>query len=335
MIGFLENSTERFLQLREEPSMEDVATPAVLLTVLLINAPAVYGQTIKNERRDTSRFSDRDRRADWAQDKEALERTLKTGQNKDFYRKELEKAGFMITAVNYNRPDYVEWEVVKWDKSYELQIEIAGGKATKIAVAANMWRAGATRQAMQGKKVAAPATSDARSSDRDREVGWKRDEKTLQLALEAGQDRDSYRKDLERMGYRITAINYDGSDYVEWEIVKGDQTYEIQMHMADGKANKVDVAANLWRSDATNHALEGMSDAQRRSTFGQGKVKEIQKALRNRGYDSGPVDGIMGEKTRQALRDFQKAKDFEATGRLDDQTAEALGVSRKDSTEPL
>jgi peptidoglycan hydrolase-like protein with peptidoglycan-binding domain len=39
----------------------------------------------------------------------------------------------------------------------------------------------------------------------------------------------------------------------------------------------------------------------------------------------------MGEKTQQALRDFQKSKNLKATGRLDNETANALGVSVKDS----
>jgi peptidoglycan hydrolase-like protein with peptidoglycan-binding domain len=38
----------------------------------------------------------------------------------------------------------------------------------------------------------------------------------------------------------------------------------------------------------------------------------------------------MGEKTQHALREFQKSKNLKPTGRLDDDTAKALGVSGKD-----
>jgi peptidoglycan hydrolase-like protein with peptidoglycan-binding domain len=60
-------------------------------------------------------------------------------------------------------------------------------------------------------------------------------------------------------------------------------------------------------------------------------VRQLQEALKNQGHDPGAVDGVMGQKTQQALRDFQKSKNFEATGRLDDQTANALGVPLKNS----
>ncbi len=321
--------------------MNSYGIPAVLLGLFLFNVPTVYAQrdATNDNRRDGNRFSDRDRTADWTKDKEAVEKALKTGEGKDFYRKELEKIGFTITAVNYDKPDYVEWEVVKGDKSYEVQIDMAAGKATKIDVTPNMWRADATKQAMQGKKVAAAGKGDARFSDRDRKAGWGKGEEALERALKPGEDKDFYRKELEKMGYRITATNYDKADYVEWEVVKGDQSYEVQLDMANGKATKVDVTTNMWQADATDRALDKKaaqtSDNDRRSTLDRGRghddVKKVQEALKKEGHDPGPVDGVMGHKTQQALRDFQKSKNLKATGRLDDPTANALGVSGKDS----
>jgi len=37
-------------------------------------------------------------------------------------------------------------------------------------------------------------------------------------------------------------------------------------------------------------------------------TKDIQTALKNAGFDPGPVDGKMGPRTRQAIKEFQKAK---------------------------
>jgi hypothetical protein len=37
-----------------------------------------------------------------------LEKALKTGETKDFYRRELEKMGWQITSVNYDKPDYLD-----------------------------------------------------------------------------------------------------------------------------------------------------------------------------------------------------------------------------------
>jgi phospholipid transport system substrate-binding protein len=46
--------------------------------------------------------------------------------------------------------------------------------------------------------------------------------------------------------------------------------------------------------------------------------------LKAKGEDPGPIDGVIGQRTRSALRAFQKANDLKDTGILDDQTAEKL-----------
>ena len=61
---------------------------------------------------------------------------------------------------------------------------------------------------------------------------------------------------------------------------------------------------------------------------GQGNVKQVQEALKDKGFDPGPVDGIMGPKTQEALRSFQQSKNLKATGRVDAQTRKELGVEQ-------
>lgn len=53
-------------------------------------------------------------------------------------------------------------------------------------------------------------------------------------------------------------------------------------------------------------------------------VKAAQRALRDRGYDPGPVDGSLGPKTRAAVKDFQAAEGLKGTGRLDADTMSRL-----------
>ena len=43
-------------------------------------------------------------------------------------------------------------------------------------------------------------------------------------------------------------------------------------------------------------------------------VADLQRSLKNRGYDSGPVDGIMGPQTRQAVMRFQTDKGLPVDG---------------------
>jgi lipid-binding SYLF domain-containing protein len=54
--------------------------------------------------------------------------------------------------------------------------------------------------------------------------------------------------------------------------------------------------------------------------------KSVQEALKAKGFYDGEVDGILGPKSRQALRDYQKSQGLAVTGRLDAATAEKLGV---------
>ena len=55
-------------------------------------------------------------------------------------------------------------------------------------------------------------------------------------------------------------------------------------------------------------------------------VKELQKALRTKGYQPGPVDGILGKRTRAALLRFQEDNDLEGGGYLTEATMRALGL---------
>lgn len=55
-------------------------------------------------------------------------------------------------------------------------------------------------------------------------------------------------------------------------------------------------------------------------------IKAVQGALRDRGYEAGPIDGVTGPKTEAALRAFQSAKGLRETGRIDFATMAKLGV---------
>ena len=55
-------------------------------------------------------------------------------------------------------------------------------------------------------------------------------------------------------------------------------------------------------------------------------IKEVQEALKDKGHDPGPVDGIMGARTKEALKSFQTASNLQPTGSLNAETAQKLGV---------
>lgn len=81
-------------------------------------------------------------------------------------------------------------------------------------------------------------------------------------------------------------------------------------------------------SGATSaHGGAGETRADRHgASQGSEKVRKAQQALNDKGHDAGPVDGIMGERTRSAVKEFQQAEGLPASGELDTQTVAALGA---------
>lgn len=234
---------------------------SILVGGMLVSVPVTALTATKD---DGSKYSDRDRMRSAKGDEEKLEQALKTGEEKAFYRRALEKMGWHITSVNYDKPDYLEYEIVKGDQSFEVQIDVDKNshKATKVDVTTNAWKTDATEQALKsGKKVDYPKKTTAnpeRFSDRDRMKSSKDDKEKLEQALKTGEEKAFYRRELEKMGWKITSVNYDKPDYVEFEIVKNNNSYEVQIDIDKNshKATKVDVATNAWKTDATKNALK-------------------------------------------------------------------------------
>lgn len=55
-------------------------------------------------------------------------------------------------------------------------------------------------------------------------------------------------------------------------------------------------------------------------------VRSAQQALKDKGFDPGPIDGIDGPKTRAATRAYQKQQSLTADGALSGKTLDSLGV---------
>ena len=62
----------------------------------------------------------------------------------------------------------------------------------------------------------------------------------------------------------------------------------------------------------------------------QKQVQKLQKKLNEEGFNSGPVDGIIGPKTRNALQEFQREEGIAATGQPDQETLEALDIEQEE-----
>ncbi|PSJ60305.1 peptidoglycan-binding protein [Pseudaminobacter soli (ex Li et al. 2025)] len=81
----------------------------------------------------------------------------------------------------------------------------------------------------------------------------------------------------------------------------------------DAYANAVDVPA-AWQEDHIKTASVDVKEA----------VKSIQAILSKNGYHAGGADGVMGQKTKDALAAFQKANGMQPTGEVDEKVVRAL-----------
>ncbi len=66
------------------------------------------------------------------------------------------------------------------------------------------------------------------------------------------------------------------------------------------------------------------------------EVYQVQKALKSLGYNPGPLDGLWGESTRNAIEQYQRDSGLPITGILDHQTKSKLGIiSSERGVKPL
>jgi peptidoglycan hydrolase-like protein with peptidoglycan-binding domain len=81
-------------------------------------------------------------------------------------------------------------------------------------------------------------------------------------------------------------------------------------------------------SRARGGMAAGGSSSMGHQAGGHANVKKVQEALKEKGHDPGPIDGVMGPKTQEALRAFQQSNNLKATGRIDAETAQKLGIDQ-------
>ncbi len=84
-----------------------------------------------------------------------------------------------------------------------------------------------------------------------------------------------------------------------------------------------------WAADQTKEAPAKQMEKTEEHTRvrkGSEEIRKVQEALKAKGEDPGAIDGIMGKKTKAALKKFQEKNNLKATAVLDEQTADKLGV---------
>jgi|SRR5687768_17570498 len=79
-------------------------------------------------------------------------------------------------------------------------------------------------------------------------------------------------------------------------------------------------------ADKTDKATDKIADKTERAKdkiaakLDRAGIRTQQQALKDKGYDPGPIDGIHGPRTSAAVREYQKKEGMTVTGRFDDDT---------------
>jgi hypothetical protein len=191
----------------------------------------------------------------WNMGQAELQKQLAPGMPAADYRKKIEGLGYQVTSTNYNNADYLEYELVKGDNTWEVQIDVddATKKAKKVDVTMNTWKTDATERAL-GRTVAADDKPVYRNpySDRDR-TSVSRLIKELE-AMPVGQTKQFYKDELKKRGYDIARINTDDKDELSLEAVKDANSVELNVAFNEnnGKSTSIDADSIWFESQATS-----------------------------------------------------------------------------------
>jgi lipid-binding SYLF domain-containing protein len=91
------------------------------------------------------------------------------------------------------------------------------------------------------------------------------------------------------------------------------------------KSTETTTTGTEKKTDETGKATETKKPAAKKTSgISSSKVRETQTALKNEGFDPGPIDGIMGPMTMTALRNYQSHNKLEVTGTLTPETKNSL-----------
>lgn len=109
---------------------------------------------------------------------------------------------------------------------------------------------------------------------------------------------------------------------------QGDQTAAARIDALETQMSEADVSAAKARIEsftpvkidaAANGVFKDLPWAQKGPSVAAQKkaeIKQVQILLTDLGFDIGPADGIMGDKTRDAILGFQRANDLSETGQV-------------------
>ena len=96
------------------------------------------------------------------------------------------------------------------------------------------------------------------------------------------------------------------------------------------KPDQINMGDPAWKKGSTAQAAPAAGAAPQavaaQPNLNQA-VSNLQSQLAARGYDPGPIDGVMGERTRQAIRAYQRDKQMPVDGQVSQALVSSLAAN--------
>jgi murein L,D-transpeptidase YcbB/YkuD len=83
---------------------------------------------------------------------------------------------------------------------------------------------------------------------------------------------------------------------------------------------------NIHQAPATTIVVGAKGNEGINVPAGKLSKKDIQLALKNANFYDGPIDGVIGKRTKRSIKEFQKSVGLKADGIVGKETAEKLAV---------
>ncbi|HXH81910.1 MAG TPA: peptidoglycan-binding protein [Candidatus Tectomicrobia bacterium] len=143
---------------------------------------------------------------------------------------------------------------------------------------------------------------------------------------------DATKKDAERKADQVEKQAERKADQIERDAKR--KAGEVRKQ-GDAEADRIRGKSGDSVGDKLDRAWE-KTKAKAKDTMNgdgaaQGDVRAAQRALQAKGYNAGPIDGVMGPRTSAALREFQEKEKLAVTGQLDAETRARLMASGRSS----
>jgi hypothetical protein len=107
------------------------------------------------------------------------------------------------------------------------------------------------------------------------------------------------------------------------------QQNQAQQRQAQPSQQQNQSGPNQQAGGSANLSPQQAKGANGLVNLSRDELRQVQMVLKEKGFDIGKIDGVMGPRTRRALIAFQRQQGLQPTGTLDQPSIAALGIANR------